>query len=141
MIERSLEHDKPALLLDLACEKLILQKIIRPTIGTLERIVISVRVKAYEETYIRLDKILSAELKEKLELIIAGGEANRYTVFGWLKEEPNANIPSQINKALKKYLYLKELGVEQWDISLLNPNRRKFLAQKSRRSTNQKLRC
>lgn len=140
LLERALEHDKPTLLLDLACEKLILQKIIRPTIGTLERIVISVRVKAYEETYIRLDKILSAELKEKLELIIAGGEANRYTVFGWLKEEPNANIPSQINKALKKYLYLKELGVEQWDISLLNPNRRKFLAQKARRSTNQELR-
>jgi len=140
LLERALEHDKPTLLLDLACEKLILQKIIRPTIGTLERIVISVRVKAYEETYIRLDKILSAELKEKLDLIIAGGEANRYTVFGWLKEEPNANIQSQINKALKKYLYLKELGVEQWDISLLNPNRRKFLAQKARRSTNQELR-
>ncbi len=139
LVERALEHDKPTLLLDLACEKLILQKILRPTIGTLERIVISVRVKAYEETYIRLNMILSTELKEKLDIIISGGEANRYTVFGWLKEEPNANTPSQINKALKKYLYLKELGVEQWDISLLNPNRRKFLAQKARRSTNQEL--
>ena len=139
LVERALEHDKPTLLLDLACEKLILQKILRPTIGTLERIVIAVRVKAYEETYVRLTKILSQELKEKLDFIIASGEVNRYTVFSWLKEEPNANTPSQINEGLKKYLYLKELGVEQWDISLLNPNRRKFLAQKARRSTNQEL--
>lgn len=139
LVERALEHDKPTLLLDLACEKLIFLKILRPTIGTLERLVIAVRVKAYEETYVRLSKILSPDLKEKLDLIITSSEVNRFTVFNWLKEEPNANTPTQINKSLKKYLYLRELGVESWDISLLNPNRRKFLAQKARRSTNQEL--
>src|ERR1044071_4082098 len=55
LLERALEHDKPTLLLDLACEKLISEKILRPSIGTLERIVIGVRVRAYEETYARLN--------------------------------------------------------------------------------------
>lgn len=139
LLERALEHDKPTLLLDLACEKLISEKILRPSIGTLERIVIGVRVRAYEETYARLNSILTPELKKRLDDILLTGEDSNISVFGWLKEQPDANTPLQINRALKKYIYLQQMGVELWELSGLNPNRRKFLAQKARRSTNQEL--
>ncbi|MBC7390757.1 MAG: DUF4158 domain-containing protein [Opitutaceae bacterium] len=33
LLERAMEHDKPTLLLDLACEKLVTQNILRPSIG------------------------------------------------------------------------------------------------------------
>lgn len=66
LLERSLEHDKPTLLLDLACEKLIQNRILRPAIGTLERMVVSVRAQAYTETYRRLSVILNNELKKRI---------------------------------------------------------------------------
>jgi len=139
LLERALEHDKPTLLLELACERLIFKKILRPSIGTLERMVVTIRARAYVETYSRLDGFLDPELKIKLDDILIVEQKNSFTRFAWLKEYPNSNKPVNINKSLRKYQFLINLGVDGWDITMLNPNRRKFLAQKARRTTNQEI--
>ena len=47
--------------------------------------------------------------------------------------------PESILETIEKLKFLQELGVDQWDLSSLNPNRQKFLAQVGRKSTNQAL--
>ena len=48
-----------------------------------------------------------------------------------------ARAPSQSEVA--KLAFLRQLGAHEWDLSDLNPNRRKFLAKVGRRSTSQTL--
>lgn len=139
VLERSLEHDKPTLLLDLACERLIQNRILRPAIGTLERMVVSVRGQAYTETYRRLTGILNLELKLRLDNLLIVDEDKNFTRFGWLKEPANSNTPATLNNALAKYQYIIDIGVIEWNLTVLNPNRIKFLSQKARRSTNQEI--
>ncbi len=139
VLERSLEHDKPTLLLDLACERLIRNRVLRPSIGTLERMVVSVRGQAYTETYRRLTGILNPELKLHLDGLLQVEKDKNFSRFAWLKEPPNSNTPATLNTALTKYQYLLNIGVVEWDLAILNPNRKKFLSQKARRSTNQEI--
>lgn len=61
LVDRALEHDKPTLLLQLACEKLRREQIVRPGITRLERLVASARQKAHDETFRRLTPLLSEE--------------------------------------------------------------------------------
>jgi hypothetical protein len=139
LLERALEHDKPTLLLDLACEKLVQSRILRPSIGTLERMVVAVRGRAYEETYRRLRGMLDQKLCAELDALLQVEPDSVYTKFSRLGQEPNANTPTQIKRSLNHYVLLLDMRVSEWDLSMLNPNRRKFLAQKARRSTNQEL--
>ena len=44
-----------------------------------------------------------------------------------------------IKSEVAKLAFLRQLGAHEWDLSDLNPNRRKFLAQVGRRSTSQTL--
>ena len=47
--------------------------------------------------------------------------------------------PGSIKSEVAKLAFLRQLGAPEWDLSDLNPNRRKFLAQVGRRSTSQTL--
>ena len=51
LLARALEHDKPTLLLQLACEHLHRQRIVRPGITRLEAVVSAARGQAQNETY------------------------------------------------------------------------------------------
>jgi Domain of unknown function (DUF4158) len=61
LVERALEHDKPTLLLQLACEKLYRDKIVRPGVTRLERLVATARDQAHDETFRRLTPLLTEE--------------------------------------------------------------------------------
>lgn len=50
LLERALEHDRPTLLFQLLCERLAALKIVRPGVTTLERMVITARNQAGQET-------------------------------------------------------------------------------------------
>lgn len=49
--ERALEHDKPTLLLQLACDKLHREQIVRPGLTRLERLIATARQQAHDETW------------------------------------------------------------------------------------------
>src|SRR2546426_12726909 len=67
LVERALEHDKPTLLLQLACEKLYREKIVRPGVTRLERLVATARDQAHAETFRRLTPLLTDERKTFLD--------------------------------------------------------------------------
>ena len=54
-----LEHDKPTLLYELACEKLRTEQLLRPGVTRLERLVAEARERAQTETFRQLTPILT----------------------------------------------------------------------------------
>jgi TnpA family transposase len=63
LMQRALEHDKPSFLLRLAIEKLFAEKIFRPGLSVLERLVLKSREEAVNETYRLLLPTLDGETK------------------------------------------------------------------------------
>jgi Domain of unknown function (DUF4158) len=70
LVERALEHDKPTLLLQLACDKLRREQMVRPGITRLERLVATAREQAYRETWQRLLPLLPPERQAFLDALL-----------------------------------------------------------------------
>ena len=139
LIERALEHDKPTLLLQMACQKLYSEKIIRPGITILERMVISARQQAQLETYQKMEFLLTSDTKSFLDSILLQDNDKGCTPLFWLRFGSTANTPSDILNAIEKLNFLRKHHVEKWNLDGINPNRKKFLAQVGRRLSNQEL--
>ena len=145
LVKRALEHDKPTLLFQMASERLHAAKIVRPGVTTLERMVIAARQTAREETYQCLSFLITEERQRFLDNILIPNETDEQpwskgrTALHWLRYAATSNTPNAILTTIEKLQFLQEAGVDRWDLSSLNPNRQKFLAQEGRRSTNQAL--
>jgi len=139
LMERALEHDKPTLLFQLAREKLLQERILRPGVTSLERLIVGVRQAAETETYRRLEPLLVESRRALLDTVSAVDETRGRSPLAWLQQGAVSNSPKAILGAIEKLEFLKDHGVQQWDITAVTPNRRKFLAQLARRSTNQAL--
>lgn len=70
LLARAMEHDKPALLLQLVCEQLRRDKIVRPGLSRLERLVATARRRAQEETYRRLVPLLTPSRRAWLDALL-----------------------------------------------------------------------
>lgn len=138
LVERALEHDQPTLLLRLAADQLRAQKIVRPGLSRLERMVAEARERAGEETYRAVSPLLSAGiLAERLDGLLVPGSRWALTDLSWLKQGATSNSPPAIVAQLKKLRYLRRMGAHEWDLSAVNPNRLKALAGVGRRHTAQ----
>ena len=136
LIERGMEHDNERWLLDKLCQKLHHDKILRPAIGTLERIVGSISERLNEETYQRLAFLLTPELQEKLDKILELDKTLKMPIHRWLCLQPTSNTAKSINQTLDKVAYLQEMKVASWDLSAIPINRKKRLANIVRNNTN-----
>jgi TnpA family transposase len=139
LLARAMEHDKPALLLQLACEQLRRDKIVRPGLSRLERLVATARRRAQEETYRRLVPLLTPSRQAWLDALLETEADTDRTRLAWLRASATAATAQQIRTTLEKIEFLQLNGVADWDLSVLNPNRIKLLAQIGRRATNQYL--
>jgi len=139
LLTRALEHDKPSLLFQLACEHLHAEKIIRPGVTRIERLVMEMRERGHRETFRRLESFFTEERLIQLDQVLVREERLGRTPLAWLGERAAANTSKAILAELKKLDFLRELGVTEWDLSTINPNRLKFLAQIGRRATSQAL--
>src|SRR5439155_5653933 len=70
LVERALEHDKPTLLLQLLCEKLRGDQMVRPGITRLERLVATAREQAHAETFRRLTPWLTPAQQAWLDSLL-----------------------------------------------------------------------
>jgi hypothetical protein len=129
LVARALEHDKPALLLQLACEKLRRDQIVRPGLTRLERLVATARQQAQTETFHRVTPLLTVERHTVLDGLLHPDPATGRSVLQWLRHEATAPTATQLVETLKKVMFLLGLGVATWDLGGLNPNRVKWLAQ------------
>ncbi len=134
-----MEHDKSGLLFQLACEHLRAEKIVRPGVTRLERLVMAARERGHRETFQRLAFLFTNERLAQLDSLLARDERLGRTPLAWLDQRAAANTSKAIVAELKKLDFLRDLGAAGWDLSTINPNRLKFLAQLGRRATSQAL--
>ena len=136
LIERGMEHDNERWLLEKLCQKLHREKILRPAISSLERIVASINERLYEETYKRLTFMWTDDVFQKLDKILEFDEEKQQTLHRWLCQTPNSNSARSINHTLDKITFLKDFKVDSWDLSVIPANRKKRLANTVRQNTN-----
>ena len=139
LLARALEHDKSGLLFQLACEHLRAEKIVRPGVTRLERLVMAARERGHRETFQRLASLFTNERLAQLDSLLVRDERLGRTPLAWLDQRAAANTSKAIVAELKKLDFLRDLGAARWDLSTINPNRLKFLAQLGRRATSQAL--
>ena len=136
-MERALEHDKPTLLFQLACDKLHREQIVRPGITRLERLVATAREQAHAETFRRLTPLLTPAQQAWLDsLLLLESDLGR-TRLAWLRQEAVSHAASQILMTLERIQFLGQAGVPGWALTDLTPNRVKWLAQVGWRATPQ----
>ncbi len=135
LVDRALEHDRPTLLVEMVCKKFYDEKIVRPGITVIERLVASSRKRAELVTYRHLIPILTGEMKDFLDKLLIS-ENRGLTSFSWLRKKPELSTASSILAALDKLEFLILWGVDSWDFSAVNPNRIKLLSQIGKKSTN-----
>ena len=139
LTDRALEHDKPLLLLKLCCDKLRQDKIVRPGLTVLEGITHKARTGAQAATYAKLCDQLSNRRRKILDKTLTYDHVLNQTPLSWLRFGETSNSSSAILNAIRKLNYLRSLKVNIWDLSTINPNRRKWLACLGRQSSNQAL--
>ena len=111
----------------------------RPGISVLERLVGTARERAEAAIFRQISPLLTPARRTALDALLAVDQAIRGTRLAWLRTGAVAPTPTAILAEIAKLTYLRGMEADPWDLAGLNPNRRKLLAQRARRSTNQAL--
>src|ERR1700722_622527 len=111
----------------------------RPGVTLLERLVMAARERGHRETFHRLASFFPNERLVTFDSLLIREESLGRTPLAWLGHRAAANTSKAIVAELKKLDFLRVLGAAGWDLSEINPNRLKFLAQFGRRATSQAL--
>ena len=139
LLSRALEHDKPLLLFQVACDWLKQNQLIRIGTTRLEKLVATAGHQAQEATYEILKPLLTQAVCAALDkLLVVDAEIDR-TRLSWLQRTPTDHNPTQILETLDKIAFLQKQGAQDWDLSKLNPNHLNHLAKVGSRATNQSL--
>ena len=100
--ERALEHDKPTLLLQLACDKLRRDHIVRPGLTRLERLIATARQQAHDETWRRLTPLVTADQYAWLDGLLQADAHTGRTVLNWLRREATDHTAPQLVETLQE---------------------------------------
>ena len=136
LVHQGMEHDNERWLLDKLCQKLHQDKILRPSIGTLERLVGGIAELLHEETYQRLSFLWQPDLFKQLDNLLEIDHQRKLTTHRWLCLVPTANTPKSLKQTLAKITFLKNIKVDTWDLTSIPANRRKRLANIARNNSN-----
>ncbi len=139
LLARAMEHDSPTLLFRLACEYLISVQVIRPgPVIVLERVA-HARAEAQRETFDRLAHEFTQQRCAGLDGLLVVDPAIGMTRLRWLSTGPVESSPAGIKAEVTKLEFLRGLGADALDLSVLPAERRRFLAAVGRRLTAQAL--
>lgn len=139
LLDRALEHDRPMVLWQLVCERFLTEKLVRPGLSQIERMVAAARNAAEDEIFRRIESIIDEVPAEDLDALLQAEEPNHPTPLAAFRQSATSNSPRTILAGLTKLEKLKQWQVGNWNLSMVNPNRRKQLAQIGFRSTAQAL--
>jgi TnpA family transposase len=138
--ERALENDRPSILLQQASERLYRQRLVRPAITRLERLVVRARGRAQHITYERLVPNLDDALRARLDgLLQPHPDYQGLTALSWLRRPARSNGAQYILQTLSKLTLLQSWQVDAWHLQALPPARLRHLVGIARRSSNQAL--
>jgi hypothetical protein len=139
LLARAMEHDSPTLLFRLACEYLISVHVVRPgPVTVLERVAHALE-EAQRETYDRLAHEFTEHRRTGLDGLLVVDPEIGMTRLRWLTTGPVEASPAGIRAEVTKLEFLRCLGADRLDLSVLPAERRRFLAAVGRRLTGQAL--
>lgn len=137
--DRTMEHDWPTLLFNLAREYLMAAKVIRSGVLILAKMVGTARKAAADLTSQLVGHLLTAEVRADLERMLVVNAGLGMTRLEWLVSPARDASATSVKTAIDKLTWLRAIDAHQMDVSVLPKERRRFLAQVARRSTNQGL--
>ncbi|MDQ3723884.1 MAG: DUF4158 domain-containing protein [Actinomycetota bacterium] len=130
---RAMEHERPKALFTLAAEQLHVQRIARPSVDQLVRLIGAARERAHQATFDALaDQLTDRAARARLDRLLER-RADGTTWIEWLRTPAPDASPRYILQQLEKFRYLRELGAERIDLSMLPPGRVRMLAGDGRR--------
>lgn len=128
LLARAMEHDSPSLLFRLACEYLTSAKMIRPGPLTVVKWIAHAREMARGETFDRLAHEFTAERRTGLDGLLLTDPAIGMTRLRWLGTGLAEASPAAVKAEIAKLEFLRSLGADALDLSVLPAERRRFLA-------------
>ena len=137
LVDRALEHDKPTLLFQLACDKLRRDQIVRPGITRLERLVATAREQTHAETFRRLTPLLTTAQQTWLDSLLVLEPSLGRTRLAWLRQEAGVARGLANPDDARADLFSEGRRRPPLDVDDLTPNRVKWLAQVGWRATPQ----
>jgi TnpA family transposase len=138
LLNRALEHDRPLLLFQFTAEKMKQDKRTRYGLWKMEKLISNAREQAKQAIHDSLKPYLNQDQKDALDKLLTV-ENDQITELNWLSRKATSHSPENILEVLWRIRRLRELGADLWDLSHLNRNRVRHLAQLGKRSTNQAL--
>ncbi|GAA5050107.1 Tn3 family transposase [Nocardia callitridis] len=139
LLARAMEHDSPTLLFRLGCEYLISARVVRPSPDTVVRRVVHARDQAQRETYDRLAHELTSQRCAELDGLLVTDSSIRMSRLRWLSTGPVEASAAAVKNEVEKLGFVRSLGADTLDLSVLPAERRRFLATLGRRLTPQAL--
>ncbi len=139
LLARAMEHDSPTLLFRLGCEYLVSARVIRPSPDTVVRRVVHTREQAQRETYDRLAHELTPQRRSELDALLVTDASIRMSRLRWLSTGPVEASAAAMKNEVEKLGFVRGLGADTLDMSVLPAERRRFLATLGRRLTSQAL--
>jgi len=130
---RAMEHERPKALWELSSEHLLAAKVARPAVDTLVRMIAAARDRAHTATAQLLAEQLGGGLPRRLDRLLELREPGGITWLEWLRTPAAGSSPAEILTVVEKLEYLRLLGGERVDLSMLPPGRVRMLAAEGRR--------
>ena len=130
------EHDQGSVLLDGLLRHLYQQKIVRPGLSRLERLVVTTRTAVRAEIAKAINAQLTAEQKKQLDNLVIASTGETQLPLQRFKETPPKATGPQLLSVLKKIEAIRTIGLDKLDLSGVHPNRVKLLAQRAKRREN-----
>jgi hypothetical protein len=138
LTEQALVSDRPIVLFRLACEKLYELGLVRPGVAAVEQQLIGVaREAARQEVQRRLGPLLTTERRAVLDSLLVVDDELGITPVRWLGQRPVAASQKAMLAEIDKLVFLRGLGVEGWDVSVLAAKRVTALARWVESASNQ----
>jgi TnpA family transposase len=139
LLDRAMEHDSPTLLFSLAREYLVSAKVIRPGAIVLAKMIGTARKGAGDLTAQLVGHLLTGEVRADLDRMLLVDAGLGMTRLEWLNSPARDASAASVKTAIDKLGWFRGIDAPQMDVSALPNERRRFLAQVARRSTNQGL--
>jgi TnpA family transposase len=130
------EYDHGPPLLEALLRHLYQQKIVRPGLTRLERLVGTIRATVKTELAQTINSQLSPEQKKQLDNLVTVPAGEVQSPFQHLKETPAHASGPELLTVLDRIETIRAMGLDRVDLSQVHPNRVKLLAQRAKRRTN-----
>lgn len=140
LVLRAMEHDRPITLHGLLCDHLRAEKLVRPALTTLERLIANARQVAFDETWIKLRPELTTAQLDEIDSLLEFDESLGATPLVWLCQQASAPAAEMVREQVVKLERLRQLGVATGTVATLPANRVRHLARLGQRHTPQALR-